>query len=553
MKHLRWIFSVAPLWATAACGASVSGAAPDGGADVLAVRDTTPNAPVDARVDASVNTPVDASVDAPPAVDWTPCPLHTEGDGPDAECANVPVPLDPSRPDGESVTLFVKRYRPKGGRGLRALWMLQGGPGASGHVFEGLSEAFATRFPDVDYYMPDHRGTGRSTRLGCAAQEAESSDGGIFITDAEWPACLDAVRATWGDRLMAFNATNAAHDLGRLIAATRTPAQPVFVFGVSYGTYLAHRYLQLFPRQADGVVFDSVAPPGISLFRQDADAHEAARDFFAACDADSVCRGHFDRDPWTVAEGLVTRLRDGHCAQAAVPAAPTHVLFRRTFASMLMDPGLRAYVPAVVRRADRCAPRDVAALQVFLRGVSRTQPVTEELRLWSWVLSQNILQSEFNESPPPTAEALEAIRESAVASRDVTASMQIHLGRWPVYPLDRYARAWADSDAPMLFLQGGLDPATLLRRAREMRPHFTRANQHWVEVPTATHTVVASSPFVDEMGDPRSCGTRLLMRFIEAPTAPLDTGCVARVRPLDFSLPRTDLNVALFNTANAWD
>ena len=31
------------------------------------------------------------------------------------------------------------------------------------------------------------------------------------------------------------------------------------VLGVSYGTFLAHRYLQLYPAQADGVVLDSIA------------------------------------------------------------------------------------------------------------------------------------------------------------------------------------------------------------------------------------------------------------------------------------------------------
>ena len=41
------------------------------------------------------------------------------------------------------------------------------------------------------------------------------------------------------------------------------------------------------------------------------------------------------------------------------------------------------------------------------------------------------------------------------------------------------------------------------------------------------------------------------MRFIENPTAPLDTGCVAQVRPIDFTLPRADITMSLFGGPDA--
>lgn len=43
------------------------------------------------------------------------------------------------------------------------------------------------------------------------------------------------------------------------------------------------------------------------------------------------------------------------------------------------------------------------------------------------------------------------------------------------------------------------------------------------------------------------------MRFIEAPAEPLDTSCVAQVRPIDFTLPREDLAMALFGGPDAWE
>ena len=497
-----------------------------------------------------VTPEADAGPEAPTAstVTWTACSLHSEGDGPMAECATVKTPLDAKRPDGPTIDVFVKRFKPAGGKSLRAMWMLQGGPGGSGYVFETMSEQIATKFPDVDFYMPDHRGTGRSTRLGCPAQEAAASEGGLGITEPEWPACLADVKAREGERLPFFNATNAANDLGLLIERTRQAGQPVFVYGVSYGTFLAHRYLQLFPQQANGVVFDSYVPPVSSLARQDADANEAARDFFAVCAKDATCGAKLGADPWAKAEALVAKLKAGHCADIAVPEIPTHVLFRRAFGQMLMDPTLRVYIPAIVYRADRCEPRDVTALKVLVKNLTQEQPDGEFMKQWGWVLSDNITMSELWETPSPTPAELEAIREAAVASRDVTTGMEIQIGKWPTYPHDEYYGGWPTTDVPVLFLQGGLDPATLLRKAVVAKEHFQKPHQTWVEIPTATHTVIASSATTEK----RSCGTRIMMSFFDNPPAAPDTSCLSSVVPLDFK-GQTAISQGLLGTADAWE
>lgn len=518
------------------------------------VDDGPPPDPADAGADAGAS-PADAGADGGLVlqVTWRPCPLKTGLAGTNAECAVLAPPLEASTPNGPRIEYFVKRYRPPGGRGLKALWMLQGGPGASGLVFEGLSEQLATRFPDVDYYFPDHRGTGRSSRIDCPLQEAPQSEGGLSITAAEWPACLAAVQERLGPQLAAYNVTNAANDVGLAIAATRKPGQPVFIYGVSYGTFLAHRYLQLFPDQVDGVVLDSIAPPGISLYRQDADAHEAARDYFAACSADPTCGAKLPM-AWQTAEALFAKLKMGHCPDIAVPVLPTHVLLRRAFGSFLMDPGLRGYIAPIVYRANRCEPKDVEALKVLMAQIS-AEPASLplELQLWGWLLTHNILHSEFGETPTPTAAQLQALREGAVASRDVTEGFEATLSIWPRYAPDRFVGGWADTPMPLLMLNGGLDPATILRKAREFRPRFSRPNQTWVEFPTASHTTISSSPFVDERGERRSCGTRLMMAFMDAPRGSLDTGCVAKVEGINFAFPNAGLTQALFGTTNAWE
>jgi pimeloyl-ACP methyl ester carboxylesterase len=485
-------------------------------------------------------------------IPWEACDLYSEGGGPSAECATVQTPLRYDEPEGALIDVFVKRYRPAGGSGAQALWMLQGGPGASGHAYEALSEILATRFPDVDYIFPDHRGTGRSTRLGCSAEDADSPDG-AYINDEEWDACQADAVARYGADLEAFSATNAANDLGILVGhMQRQSDQPQHVLGVSYGTYWAHRYLQLYPDQADGVILDSLAAPGLSLYRQDEDSHIAAQDFFDACGADSFCSSKLGEDPWAVAEGLMEDLNAGHCAEIAVPEEETHVLFRRAFASLLMNAALRTYIPAIVYRAERCSAEDIEALRVLMAVLTQEQPPNIEFELWGYVLTQNIIRSEFGEEPIPTAEQLEAIREGAVASRDITLMLAETLD-WPAYAPDPYVGGWAETGTPMLMLQGGLDPATLREKALGYRDRYAGPHQTWVDFPTATHTTLSSSAFIDEVGELRSCGTRLMMAFVTDPEAELDTSCVELVEPLDFELTEVDYNRALFGTRDAWE
>jgi pimeloyl-ACP methyl ester carboxylesterase len=489
------------------------------------------------------------AADAGPApIAWAACPLHTEGGAPGAECATVALPLRADAPAGETIDVFVKRYRPAGGKAARALWMLQGGPGGSGYVFENIAAAIATKYPDVEFYIPDHRGTGRSTKLTCAAQAPESG-GGIAIATDEWAPCLAETTSRWGEKLAAFSTTNAANDIGLLIERTRREDQPVFVYGVSYGTYWANRYLQLFPKQADGVVLDSIAAPGSSLARQDADANEAARDLLGVCAKDATCAGKLGTDPWARALALVAKLDSGHCADLAPPTGLTRKeAMRLAIGNMLMQPSVRRYVPALLYRLDRCSPNDITALTKFFSALFGASPGEDEfLEGWGFVLSNNIMFSELWESPPPSSAELAAIREGAVASREITAGLPELFATWPRY-VDPLASGWATTDVPILMLAGGLDPATLFRKQLSARDHFAGPNQHFVEVPSATHTVIASSTTTAH----RSCGTMMMMSFLENPRRAVDTTCLADVVPIDFAGDAATTD-ALFGTSDPWD
>ncbi len=497
--------------------------------------------------------PFDAGLPAP-AIRWVDCPLHSEGGSPvRAECATVPMPLRAGQDGGPTIDVFVKRWAADAGTRERQVWMLMGGPGGSGMGYENVAEQIGGKFTDLEFYIPDHRGTGRSSRLGCL-EEAAVTEGGMFITQGEWPGCLDGVRQTYGDDLGAYATTNAANDLGLLIEKAKSPSQKVFVYGASYGTYWAHRYLQLYPRQADGVVLDSMVPSPGSLAEQDEDANEAGKLFFdGPCKSDAKCSQKLGADPWATANATLQKLKTGHCGSFAAPyGQPAHVLLRRAFGQMMMGFALRPYIAAALYRADRCSAADEQALArmmtVFYGPL--TAASTTLYKLWGWVLSNNILFSELWPAVSPTAADLRAIREASVVSRDVTSAMDVLVGTWPTYPKDAYVGQWAQTDTPMLMLAGGLDPATLMRKALEVKPHFQGAHQTWVEFPLGAHGILSSSP--TNAGP--SCGTAIMVSFMRSPMSPPDRTCMSDLRGLDFTGAATPATtMQLFGVADPWD
>src|SRR5438128_2123557 len=64
---------------------------------------------------------------APPSqLNWMPC-----ADVPDSQCAGLPVPLDPDRPDGAQLTLRLARVPTANpGSNKPSLLIIPGGPGA---------------------------------------------------------------------------------------------------------------------------------------------------------------------------------------------------------------------------------------------------------------------------------------------------------------------------------------------------------------------------------------------------------------------------------------
>jgi pimeloyl-ACP methyl ester carboxylesterase len=475
-------------------------------------------------------------------VAWGPCPEETGYTvEPGNECATIDVPLDHEDPQGETIPLFVAR-RLSGKAGAPQLWLLDGGPGSSGEdFFWGLVGQLAQALPDVDIYVPAHRGTGRSAGLTCAG-EAHGTPRDVELSPEEWKACSEELTAKWGKKLAFFNTTSAAKDTGLVIDRVRAPDQKVFLYGLSYGTYLLWRYLALFPDQASGVIQDSIVSPGELFVSQvDQSFEPVLADYAALCKADALCSSKLGPDPMDRIAKLFTAVDGGHCAAAGFDRA----LLRQTLGQSLMGWRARLLGLAVAYRLERCAPEDLTALQAF----KDLYYSPYDLDGFSHGLEVNIDFSELWESPAPSAAEMKARGTSRLASIDWGVEHADVYFYWSKYPADAYALAWPTTKLPMLMLNGTLDTETPFDTAHVAAAHYQGAHQTFVTLPGSPHGGGYQSPTT--LADALPCGVKIIGSFVTAPEAAPDTSCIAAMKPVEFE----DVKFAksFFKTGSVWE
>lgn len=250
-------------------------------------------------------------------LDWYPC-----GDGPTiAEykkgaflCATAEVPLDYEDPDGQRISIALKkREADRDAQGT--LFINPGGPGGSG--VELVASAVDMFGKDIlkayDVIGFDPRGVGSSTAVDCvtdaqldvdrsgevytaeelAAEEQESEEeiqAGVLDAAKEDAAACEANTEVKG-LLDHIDTVSAARDLDvlRHLAGDST----LTYLGYSYGTYLGATYADLFPANVGRLVLDGAVDPSLSageLSLGQAEGFEnALRAFVADCQAGSVC------------------------------------------------------------------------------------------------------------------------------------------------------------------------------------------------------------------------------------------------------------------------
>ena len=176
----------------------------------------------------------------------------------EATCSTLKVPLDRSRPDGETLALKVVVDGPQD---APVFVFLSGGPGEPGVPFVARARKWLGPVAkQVRIVAFDQRGTGADA-LDCPALQKEmgASDLSPPTQDAV-TSCASKV----GDKRQFFTTADTVDDLEALRIALH--ADKLTLDGISYGTYTAQRYALAHPQRVKALVLDSVVPAeGVSL------------------------------------------------------------------------------------------------------------------------------------------------------------------------------------------------------------------------------------------------------------------------------------------------
>ena len=213
-------------------------------------------------------------------IDWKDCSNETTT----FQCGTVTVPLDYDHPDGQTITIALKKLPASDGNAEHgSLFLNPGGPGGSGveamtsapRVSEELRGAY-------DIIGFDPRGVGQSTPITCWTNDeikqhlANPSDDagptdplkGVMYKNVAAQEKIDrgtanaarcAQHSQVPELLDHVGTRNVARDLD-ILRATNSNAKLNYL-GVSYGTYIGAIYADLFPDHVGRVVLDSAMDP----------------------------------------------------------------------------------------------------------------------------------------------------------------------------------------------------------------------------------------------------------------------------------------------------
>jgi pimeloyl-ACP methyl ester carboxylesterase len=491
---------------------------------------------------------VPAASGPPFTIAWASCSIPGRHGGTpiEAECATVDAPTRRGLEGSGTTPVAVYRLKSRKQPATAQMWLLNGGPGGAGFGLAPFGKMVTTLPQGVDAYMVDHRGTGGSSFLECPRAMATAASMSGFAE-----ACSAEIRGVLGDSLDGFSTTESAHDVRELIESTATEEQKVYVYGGSYGSYWAHRLVQIPETRVDAVVTDGNCLGTTCTFDtpQSFGVDEAMRHILDVCRDTPDCSARLGDDPWAFAVATLAKIAGGHCAESALTArAPADV-------AAALGVYWAAGLMPVLYRLDRCSAEDIVVLDTLeakLREIGRGRiasvlphlgptPTPSDETSYSTALLLHVVGSEMISRPAPTASSL-AQRAEALTFRPDPRSLDIsYFDAWEGYPRDAYVGGWVERDVPWLMMQGTFDFQTVYSLSERALEHVENPSLQLVRIDGGGHGVVFAS----------ECSLAMLEAFLSDPKAEVDASCVADVTKESLVLDDSYTSF-FFGTADAW-
>ncbi|MFQ5527474.1 MAG: alpha/beta hydrolase [Thermoanaerobaculia bacterium] len=455
-------------------------------------------------------------------------PCADQGPQAELQCGRLPVPENPSLPDGRWIDLRVvvaPALEPM--EGAAALFVLEGGPGIpASHMAEFLVTAGNPYGQSRDVVMVDLRGTGGSHPLYCPELEGRGVPPADHLEEMyplhKVEACREQLEARAD--LTQYTTARAVEDLEavrRALGYERIDLQ-----GISYGSRLALEYIRRHPSRVRSLLAIGSLPPSHRMPLYHASSFQRAFDLLLKdCEGDAECHEAYPRlrEQWLELLERLERSPARHLYTSGGDSPVVELEIRRNvFVEKLRSTFYFA-------SAARALPRVIVAAAEGDFG-----PFVE------------LALPEHPDAPPFLSEGaylsitctedLPRIGADEVASH----TRGTYLGDYRVARQRHACEAWAKGDVPEDFDQpvASSVPALLVTGERDPVTPPSEAEKVAAALENARVVIVPHAGHLPWDASNVGCVDRILLDFLERASADgLDLGCLQELEPAPFGLP----------------
>jgi pimeloyl-ACP methyl ester carboxylesterase len=423
---------------------------------------------------------------------WAPC-----ADSNDFACGHLMVPLDPGGTMPGTVALALRRHRAPVGEARSAIIALAGGPGQPAVPFaEQFAETLGPIASTRDLIVFDQRGIGLSQPLACHAFERPD----LYRTLGE---AVGACASQLGPARAFYTTAATVADIEAIRQAGGY--EKLILYGTSYGTKVAEEYAQAYPSHVEGLVLDSVVPPG--------GPDPLNRSTFAAVPRilHQLCAGqlcaHITREPVAALARVVAHQQHGPLHGRYIDGngrAHTVAISSNDLIDMLVagdfSPLLRAETITAVSAAARGDDAPLARLLVHAEGAEAEHEDFDTPLYYATTCEEQTFP--WSRSAGPQARIAQARKALAALSASTFAPFTAAnafafsdisgCAYWPNSSAALPAPSGPLPNVPTLILSGADDLRTPTANAREVAAQIPDA--HLLVVPYAGHSVLSDEP-----------------------------------------------------------
>ena len=415
-----------------------------------------------------------------------------------ARCAMVAVPEDHANKSGAAKTINIHvAVIPALARNPERdpIYFFAGGPGQAASDIGGLVSALGDLRKRRDVVLVDQRGTGKSKTLTCDSVAADLSADPLKEAFSQSEA---AIQRDWAKCIATLKGNAATHRTDDYIDDLELVQKAlghdkINVWGGSYGSRVALRYLKRYPQKLRAVVLDGVAPTSLHLPDDALVSSEAElRSTLAACTASTGCANAYPNILATfdtlLAE-LRTKPRTVNFTHPASAQSIEGVVSDRTLVTLIWPllymPEASRMVPSLISQA---AAGNYAPLAATLSASSIGEGDIAIAQRFAVMCAEDML----NRTPMPNPR-FQALNE-------------LFYGFCKGFPHGKVAPEFFEattSDVPTLLLSGSQDPVTPPAQGSLVAKTLSNSK----------HIVLAG---VGHIASPQPCVRRIITKFVEA-------------------------------------